>query len=587
MRKFRIRILRPRPRPRRNDSARPDGHPRQLPLSQGHVEAQERPTPPAEVWIHAATTFVVALGARLWGIGFGLPDLLHPDEPAYVLQALALARGLPEGLTFANPPLYKYVLLGEYAVAYALARLTGASTSAESFVSQFRADPTELYLLARVSSAVFGALTALAALALGTAVGGRWVGIIAGWLTAVSLLLVRDAHFATNDALVTLLVTLGLVYCVRFARGGPAQNAVGAAALAGLAFAAKYDGIALLLPAVVAHLVCAGRRPRDLVLALAACAAVAVLAFPSLVTEPRRVAQDIYLHLYLGARDGYDGLDPDGGFVFYLKTLVIGVGWPLTLAALTGLALGLARRDRSWLVVGSLPLGMYVVLGASRMYFARFLLPALPALLVAAAVALDAAARLAIARLPAPLARGGRETAIGSIIVLAVASVAVGPTMADAVRFDFLMGLDDTRTLARAWVDASLPHGATIAVDAAPLGPTISAQRHTVLVANEWSLYDLTLADYQARGVEYLVTSTFTSKVRPIEPARDARRLEFYKHLTSTLVPIAEFRPYARDPEPWFTYDQLYAPFTNLDRLQRPGPTVRIYRLSDAPRTPP
>ena len=54
-----------------------------------------------------------ALALRLWGLGFGLPELFHPDEPAYVLQALAVGRGLPNGLTFADPPLFKYVLLGE------------------------------------------------------------------------------------------------------------------------------------------------------------------------------------------------------------------------------------------------------------------------------------------------------------------------------------------------------------------------------------------------------------------------------------------------------------------------------------------
>ena len=42
----------------------------------------------------------------MWGIAFGLPLLYHPDEPAYVLQALAVGRGLPDGLTFANPPLF-------------------------------------------------------------------------------------------------------------------------------------------------------------------------------------------------------------------------------------------------------------------------------------------------------------------------------------------------------------------------------------------------------------------------------------------------------------------------------------------------
>ena len=41
---------------------------------------------------------LLALALRLWGIGFGLPRTYHPDEPAHVLQALAVARGLPGGL---------------------------------------------------------------------------------------------------------------------------------------------------------------------------------------------------------------------------------------------------------------------------------------------------------------------------------------------------------------------------------------------------------------------------------------------------------------------------------------------------------
>ncbi|MBV9898700.1 MAG: hypothetical protein JO020_31485, partial [Chloroflexi bacterium] len=113
----------------------------------------------------------VALGLRLWGISFGLPQLYHPDEPAYVLQALAIGRGLPGGLTFANPPLFKYLLLLEYAATYVVERALGQAASAAEFVEQFRADPSRLYLIARVTSAVLGALTALATALLGTQVG--------------------------------------------------------------------------------------------------------------------------------------------------------------------------------------------------------------------------------------------------------------------------------------------------------------------------------------------------------------------------------------------------------------------------------
>src|SRR5438105_4081332 len=101
-------------------------------------------------WVCSVAMAGVGLGLRVWGIGFGLPDLYHPDEPAYVLQALAVARGLPDGLTFANPPLYKYLLLVEYTATYAAQRLVGTTHSPQEFVDQFRADPSALYLLARV-----------------------------------------------------------------------------------------------------------------------------------------------------------------------------------------------------------------------------------------------------------------------------------------------------------------------------------------------------------------------------------------------------------------------------------------------------
>ena len=35
------------------------------------------------LWVCSVATAGVGLGLRVWGIGFGLPDLYHPDEPAY------------------------------------------------------------------------------------------------------------------------------------------------------------------------------------------------------------------------------------------------------------------------------------------------------------------------------------------------------------------------------------------------------------------------------------------------------------------------------------------------------------------------
>jgi hypothetical protein len=505
---------------------------------------------------------VLGLGLRVWGISSGLPEVFHPDEPAYVLQALALGRGLPNGLTFANPPLFKYVLLLEYAATYGFERLGGQVRSPQEFVEAFRADPSLLYGLARVTSAVLGALVALAAGALGMLVAGRRAGLIAASLCAVAFLLVRDAHFGVDDTLVTLLVTLGLIACVRIVRGGGWRAYVAAGVAAGLAFAAKYDGIALLAAVLVAHLMKPKGRGRDLGLAFVACGVAAVVAFPSLLTEPNRVVSDVYEHLYLSAQGGYDGIDPSGGYLFYARTLGIGLGWPLVGMALAGIGLSIVRRCSSSLVVATLPVAMLLVLGSQKLYFARFALPALPALIVEASLALDALIAW--------------RTLVGALAVVVVGL----PTLVDAVRFDALMTQPDTRTLAREWIDRTLPAGATLAVDAPPLGPTLGDAQHPIVVANDWSLFDLTPADYRAQGIDFVVVSSFTAEARAIDPVREARRRAFLASLPAQASVVAQFQPYAGDREPPFDYDDIYAPFSSLDQLERPGPTITVYRLT-------
>jgi hypothetical protein len=147
--------------------------------------------------------------------------------------------------------------------------------------------------------------------------------------------------------------------------------------------------------------------------------------------------------------------------------------------------------------------------------------------------------------------------------------VVATPTLADSIRFDVLMTRPDTRTLAQQW----LPAGVIFAADAPPLGPPLPRAYNAA--AGQDALYDATVDEYRARGVEYLVTSSYTTEARAIDPAREARRQAF-NTFVAQLTPLEQFTPGDVD----FTYDQIYGPYTQLDRLQRPGPAIRIYRLT-------
>ena len=104
---------------------------------------------------------VLAVALRQWGITFGLPFLFPPDEPAHVLEPLAVARGLPNALTFANPPLFKFVLLGVYQAIFHLGQLTGAYSASSDLAEQMSSDNSLLFVLARGTSALLGALTVI------------------------------------------------------------------------------------------------------------------------------------------------------------------------------------------------------------------------------------------------------------------------------------------------------------------------------------------------------------------------------------------------------------------------------------------
>jgi hypothetical protein len=199
-------------------------------------------------------------------------------------------------------------------------------------------------------------------------------------------------------------------------------------------------------------------------------------------------------------------------------------------------------------------------MGASHLYFARFLLPALPALVVLAAVVLDDLVR------PAP------------VMAIALTGVAIAFTLPDSLRFDTLLGRVDTRTAARTWVQANLPVGARVAAERPAEGPPLAQLPLDVVYPSGRVLYDIPLEDYRKRGVGYVITSSYTADAPNLDPVRAQQRHAFYAALQRDADELAEFRPY-HGAKPEFVYDRLYGPFDSLAEFVRPGPTITIFRL--------
>ncbi len=137
----------------------------------------------------------LALGLRLYGLDWGYPADLHCDEVSTLGNAASLARHLAAGDlpvadrgNYGNLPYYLLLLVAT--PLGALLRALGWGT-----------DPSALYLLTgRGLSAFADTLSLYLVYLTGRRLWGGVAGLLGGALYAVTLLSVREAHFATVDS---------------------------------------------------------------------------------------------------------------------------------------------------------------------------------------------------------------------------------------------------------------------------------------------------------------------------------------------------------------------------------------------------
>lgn len=540
-----------------------------------------------------AGILLLGLVLRLWGIDFGLPHRYHIDEPAHVVTSLKVGSGelLPD-YPPNSPHFWHLALLLEYGLYFLVGKLTGQFHSPSDLALAYQADPTAFYLIGRVTSALLGTVTIGLVYALGCKVHGRRAGLLAGLFLAVCFLHVRDSHFAVPDALVVLLVTLTAFSALDYTQSGRFRSLALAAAAGGLATGLKsFLPAFVVLPLALAPLLAGGERlPIRKTVKAWLVSGFIFLAFvgvgdPGLILRPILQPDslggnlDLARLFFAGEFQGFE-IDPLPAWLFYLRTFLWGWGFPMTVGAIMiGMLLLVYRRSRAGILLLSFPLTYYVGISVLWVPQARYALPIFPFLALFAAYALDTAFER-----PAKVTKPLRVMGFTVTVVLLLAI-----PLYNSIRLDHLLQQSDTRTLAKGWIESHIPEGAKIAAQwhgpplSTPLDPEPNSKRVydvTVLdpfVSNE-QLY--TLDYYRENGFEYVIVSSFIYNLVRADPKEEQVRRAFYASLDEEAELLAEFKPYVGDVEPPFYFDQMVGPLTDLERLERPGPELKVYQVT-------
>ncbi len=568
----------------------------------------------AQRWTLAGLV-LLALALRLYGIRAGLPEVYeeaYPFKIAWTMWGWGPGRGLD-----LDPHWFKYPgltidlqFLGQ-GLLYLILTATGAVHSTVDFRILHQLDRTPFYLVGRSITALLGAATVLPVFHLTRRVAGGATAVAAGLLVALSPPLIARSQVIEVDVPLTFLVALGLLAAVGLAEGLTRRRAIAAGAVVGLAATAKYPGLVLVVPCFVAIALASrtgarsARRPRgasrwgDAVVAwpLAVAASGVALLATAFVTSPflfldhRSALADLAVereHMRLG----HFGSDLGPTWMSYLRDwFTVVAGWPVALAALGGLVLFLGVRRRPWaLVTGSFVLAYAVLVSSFAMKADRYLLPLLPAgILFACALAGEICERLGGGMRGAPARRGeaGRDGsgrgASGDVgrarlalaattLVLASPTLVAFPTHLARLR-------PDTRTLSKAWFEATVPPGAFVASE--PYGPPLLSPLELQAIDRDL------LPVLQQRGYQPKLYAVVSVPMFQVAPERSSAFYDpaLYRIADAFIVTGSARDRYRREPERFAAqlafYDTLASSWEVWGAFPSrggPGPDIVVYR---------
>lgn len=562
-----------------------------------------------------ALILVAGFALRVWNIDYGLPFVYSIDEGShFTSRAVEMFwQDLDPGY-YQNPAAYTYLVYGLLRAMYGplgfLFDLKFANVT-----EQFDKNPTEIWIAARTLAAALGMVGVAATYWAARRLWGIREGLVAAAVLAFAFLPVAYSRVALTDvgALTGVALSLGLAV-LAYQRGGLKWFGLAGAA-AGLAVSFKYTAGLALLPvaiAAIARLRSDGVRALGgLALACGLAAVVFVALNPYLFGSLDAWWSDLRDQADV-ARDQPKPGQESGGISYYLDSLTWGLGWAAAFAALAGAVIELRRNAVRGLMLIAVPLALFIYLSTQSRYFGRWLLPAYPALAMLAASSLSQLSSL----VPNPKWRGPVLAGVAALVLLQ-------PLAAD-IRSAQVLGRDDTRQQARDWLEAHYPPELRASVEpavpgrwfrsnpegdppgwlgrcaqrdgwtepgwsyVAAGGERVCAQYKPGLVARpdggvRASSYHAVLSpgvidDYRLYGYCLVVTADVVED-RALQTGDTGARA-YYDRLDRESRVVKTFSPYDKgaDPVP-FSFDLSYNYYP--PEYHRPGPIIRIHRLSD------
>jgi hypothetical protein len=493
----------------------------------------------------------VALALRLWGIDQRLPDPslgINPIDDSAVEETdrttMSRAWTMWEGSVSALdlnphtggwPALSFYLTLLIQMLYKGWWQLTSGSHGTAAFVQHVQSNPAPFFLFARLFGAAIGVLTVWLCYRVALKAIGTGPALAAAALLATNPLHVFTSQHISDPNLLSLaFILLAVLPMTRIGAGAGLLPSALSGALIGFAGGCKYTPLLVGLPLIWSHVEWLRSAPNErrnalaaLLVGLLAMGGAFFISSPYLFLDYQASFQSVSTQAshVLTEWTGQGG-SPIALPTYMTRTIPSSIGWPAFVLCLGSLVL-LFRRNRKPSVMVLIPAVLILGNGLLRVAQERYILPAVPFLLMGAAVAISALG---------DTIRSFRVAIPPRLVSAALVALIVLPAILQIGGVRKALALPDTRHLSRRWMVENLPPTVPTVVEV--YGPVVNSGRLERL-AVAWPFraagpalvrpaYHHELLD----GFTCYITSAEVSGRFLSQPAQYPAEVEYYAWLT-------------------------------------------------------
>ena len=191
---------------------------------------------------------MLAAVLRLWAIWHGYPYSYWGAEIHFVKRAISFGSGDLNPHWFHKPAFLMYILFFEYGLLYLFGKLAGMWSSVNDFAVSYLRNPGAFYLIGRITVSIFSIGTIFMSYSISKVLFNRKVGIFSALILTLSfghVMLAKDIKADTACAFFTIV---SIYYLIMYLKQNRNRHLYVSALIAGVGAATKYYSSFLLVP---------------------------------------------------------------------------------------------------------------------------------------------------------------------------------------------------------------------------------------------------------------------------------------------------------------------------------------------------